>query len=79
MHRLALSFKSIQCRIAAHPYSQAPAMDISGTIITLHEEDHNEAVIRSLQRCCSEGIVVGSLGIDIRRFIMNGGAGAGGR
>ncbi len=39
-------------------------MEISGTIITFNEEDHIEAVIRSLQQVCDEVIVVDSLSTD---------------
>ena len=39
-------------------------MQISGTIITFNEEDHIEAVIRSLQQVCDEIVVVDSLSTD---------------
>jgi len=39
-------------------------MQISGTVITFNEEDHIEAVIRSLQQVCDEIIVVDSLSTD---------------
>ena len=52
MHEPTLSFTQIQGKIAANPSSEAPAMQISGTIITFNEEDHIEEVIQSLQKVC---------------------------
>ncbi len=39
-------------------------MSISGTVITYNEEDHIEAVIRSLRKVCDEIIVVDSISTD---------------